>query len=367
MATTHWRKGYSVAQLYTQPDAGWSFHQLAHLLLGMKVGEDDVLESLTAKITFVGSLQRSLPPGEIRKVLFSEDMMETALLKETVRQKEKNNKAGSTNWLKSKKHTIECSYYNLTGLDGPLAEPFSDMMREDKYYGEGAMAAFINIFNNRIHALRYVIHAQTNYTLTNSKASESTIGEFLLALSGHYYSTQRSLHGQHDDTLLALSGHLANCRMTLSTVRKLFEIVLALPVVKMNSLIGRWLSVQSTDHSRLGKKNHRLGSEAALGKRVWDQQAVFELELGPMTRQRISELVPGGIFHYQLRDLLAWISERRVDCLITFICLPDSQVENNATLLSTQLGVTNRLGYGSALIARTQRVQRIRFLVATVC
>ncbi|MBJ7540006.1 type VI secretion system baseplate subunit TssG [Marinomonas transparens] len=365
MATTHWRKGYSVTQLYAQPDAGWSFHQLAHLLLGMEVEEEAVLDTLAQRVAFTGSLSRSLPPGEIRRVVLANDGLESEA-PENQAQPTKPAKIKSKYQGENNKHVVECAHYNLTGLDGPLAEPFSDMMREDEYYGEGAMAAFVDVFNNRIHALRYLVHAQTNYTLTNSRASENGIGEFLLALSGHYYATQRALHGQQDDTLLALSGQLANCRMTLPTIRQLFDTVLSLPVIAMNSLIGRWLTVQDSDHTRLGCANHRLGQEATLGKRIWDQQAMIELELGPIDSQRASELVPGGVCHHQLRDLLAWISERRVDCRVSLVCQPDDDAQKNATTLSSASGLSNRLGYGAALMAATQRVQPIRFLLEMV-
>jgi len=366
MASTHWRKGYSVAQLYTQPDAGWSFHQLANLLLGMKIEEDSVLETLSQRVEFTGSMSRSLPPGEVRQVILAEDESKLEVPKHQAVKSKSERRFQRKQPSKSHKHTVECAYYNLTGLDGPLAEPFWDMMREDEYYGKGAMAAFINLFNNRIHALRYLIHAQTNYTLTNSRASENSVGEFLLALSGHYHPAQRTLHGQQDDTLLALSGDLGNCRMSLPTIKKLFNTVLGLPVIAMNSLIGRWLNVQKSDLSLLGSANNQLGNEATLGKKVWDQQAVFELELGPINQQRVSELVPGGILHHKLRDLLAWISERRVDCLISLVCQPDNNLENNATALSAKQRPSNRLGYGAALMGQTKRVQRIRFLLEMV-
>lgn len=355
MATAHWRKGYSVTQLFAQPDANWSFHQLVRLLFSTENDNTEnsaVLDALEQRVEFVGSLSQNLPPGEIRQV----EMVDATTTSD--------HPAGMGN--KLNKHKVECAHYNLTGLDGPLAEPFLDMLREDKRYGKGAMDAFVNIFNNRIHALRYLIHAQTNYTLTNGPAQGSFIGEFLLALSGHYYQSQRTLHGLKDDTLLSLSGHLANCRMTFPTVRKLFDTVLSLPVLDMKSLIGRWLNVQQQDHTRLGNANHRLGSEVTLGKQVWDQQAAFELVLGPVNHQRLSELVPGGADHQQLRDLLSWISEKRCDCRVTLLVQPEGLAESNTTKLSGQLNLTNRLGYGAMLSSRAPQTGQIQFMLNLV-
>ncbi|GLX80377.1 hypothetical protein tinsulaeT_37170 [Thalassotalea insulae] len=345
MATAHWRTGYTVADLFSLPDADWSFHQLVRLLLGMGINDSAILESLQAKVDFKSTLSHSLPPGEIRNVIIAENTKDDGV---------------------SEKHRVECAHYNLTGIDGPLAEPFLDILRQDVRYGDGAMAAFMDLFNNRIHALRYFIHAETNLTLTNGDAANNFVGQFLLALSGHYYQEQRDFHGQLDDTLLSLSGHLANCRMSLPIVRKLFHTVLGLPVIKMNSIIGRWLTVQKSDHTVMGQSNCRLGQEATLGKRIWDQQAVFELVLGPMSLQRRSQLLPGGVEHHNLKDLIAWISESRCDCKVTLDCEPDAAPEKNATTLSCDLNLTNRLGYGAALKSDAPKSCQVSFMLDLV-
>lgn len=349
MATAHWRAGYSVAELYSQPDADWSFHQLVRLLLGSEIDDKSLLDVLENKVEFVGSLDLNLPPGEVRRVeVASDDSLSEHGLDR----------------FSSSKHKVECAHYNLTGLDGPLAEPFLDMLREDERIGNGAMFSFINIFNNRIHALRYIVHSVNNFTLTHDNAANNFVGQFLLSLSGHFYQEQRDFHGQKDGVLMALSGHLGNCRMSLPIVRKLFLTVMQLPVVEMKSLIGRWLNVQPEDHTRLGNVNHRLGDEATLGKKIWDQQAVIELVLGSVDMQRRSKLLPGGEEHQQLKDLIAWICERRCDCKVTLLCLPDP--EKNATQLSRQLNLTNRLGYGAALMGLTDELTKVSFMLNLV-
>lgn len=357
MATTHWRKGYSVEDLYTQADAGWSFHQLVHLLLGMHVSEEVLLETLTAKMYFTANKSPSLPAGEIRQVLPATKA--SAITNSKAKTEEKTRRQQS-------KAKVECAHYNLTGLDGPLAEPFFDMMYQDLRIGKGAMAAFIDLFNNRIHALRYLVHAYTNINYTNSGASENEIGKFLLALSGHYYPEQRQLCEMKDNDLLSLTGHLGNSRMTLPTIRKLFITVLDLPVISMKSLIGRWLSIEEQDYCLLGRSNQRLGSHAVLGKKVWDQQAAIELELGPVDPTRASELVPGGRLHHTLHNVLTWVSEKRVDCWISLICSPNPTLAQNATQLSYMANLTNRLGYGAALTSKKNTVKRIRFLLRLV-
>lgn len=350
MATTHWRKGYSVNQLFGEVGVTWSFHQLARLLIGAGVKEENILEEMERNIWFTGSLSRSLPPGEIRHI--------TPSSKRLASQSDEENTAD--------KHIVECTYYNIFGLDGPLVEPFSDMMNDDLYYGQGAMRAFINIFNNRIHALRYLIHAQTNYTLASGEASQSHIGKFLLGLSGHSLPQQHRLSGLNEGDLMPITGHLANCRINYPTVCQLMKTVLNLAVIEMQSLIGRWLGVQQEDHTHLGKRNHQLGKEAVLGKKIWDQQAAFGLVVGPVSHQRLSQLVPGGEDYPRLKQLISWLAEKRCDCLLTIVCQPEPNIEDNATFLGKENRVTSRLGYGAALRSDRPMPKRIRFMLNIV-
>ncbi|RBO81898.1 type VI secretion system baseplate subunit TssG [Marinomonas aquiplantarum] len=328
MATTHWRTGYSVNQLFTEPDANWSFHQLTRLLMGMNTGDEDWLEVLNDTIHFTSFHAQVLPAGEIRRVRLANPAAgkgPSTTSGHSLAKRQANPQA---------KHQVECTYYNLTGLDGPLADPFVDLLRQDLRYGKGALAAFIDIFNNRLQALRYLIHAENNTSLTTSLAEHTRVGKFMLALSGHDDVLARQRHHQDEASLISLAGSLANCRMSLPLIRKLFAIVLGIPLIALNCLLGRWLKVQDEDHTLLGQSNHRLSTEATLGTRIWDQQAAVELVLGPLALDRIQRLVPGGEDHQALRDLVSWISDKDCDFQITLMCLKDS-IEPKTTRLST--------------------------------
>ena len=339
MATTHWRTGHTVKDLYQDKDIAWSFYQLVRLLLPTKVSQDELLEQLDKSVEFSASLSQDFPAGDIRDIEFIDE----------------NNKSSI-----DRKATITCNYYNVAALGGPLPEPFVEMMRDDQSHGQGGMNGFINIFNNRIQALRYLVQAYTNNNLTSTVAAETSTGQLLLSLSGHLYKAQRQLHQQSDETYIGLAGDIANCRMNLPTIRKLLHQVLGVNLQAMNSLIGRWLPVEESDHTHLGTINHRLGKEATLGKKIWDQQAVFELVIGPLSTDRIQELVPNGQDHPKLRKLLEWITDIRCDCKITFTCDPNLV---QATTLSKHKNKTNILGYGSWLNGKVTGQQQVSYLL----
>ena len=339
MATAHWRTGHTVADLMGNPDADWGFHQLVRLLLPTDVTDDQLLAEIDRFIDFQASMAQDFPPGAIREVVPKDP-------------EQLNDKT-----------RVTCAGYNIAGLGGPLPAPFVDMMIDDLAFGQGAMNAFVNIFNNRIQALRYLIKALTDDTLASTLAAESRTGKFMLALSGHLSQAQRDLHGQSDDNLIGLAGDLANVRMSLPTVRKLFKVSMDLPLLKMNCLLGRWLNVQEADHTLLGQANNRLGGVATLGRKIWDQQAAFELEIGPISAERIQQLVPGGDEHQRLRQLIEWISDCRCDCKVTLICQQDT---GSAVKLEGRKNNSNSLGFGSWLTGQRAEQKRTSFMLYLV-
>ena len=323
MASAHWRTGYTVADLFTKIDADWSFYQLVRLLLPAREADERLLPLIHQYVDFIASSAQDFPPGEIREV-----------------------RQGEALGQKKAKTQIICTRYNIAGCGGPLPEAFVEMLQDDFADGKGAMSAFINLFNNRIQALRYLIRARTDHTLARAAAPKTEGGRFMLSLSGHLSVQQRELHQQGCDTLIGLAGDLANTRMTLPTMIKLFDINFNLPLMEMKCFQGRWLRVESSDHTLLGRTNHRLGEQATLGRSIWDQQAVFELVLGPMPASRINRLVPGGEEHQKLRHLVQWICDIRCDCKITLVC------EHNigcVAVLSKDKQPSNALGFGSWL------------------
>jgi type VI secretion system protein ImpH len=58
---------------------------------------------------------------------------------------------------------------------------------------------------------------------------------------------------------------------------------------------GVWETIEDTDVTRIGnhKGQHQiLGHGAAIGKRVWDPEASFEVRLGAMSRSQFMQFLP---------------------------------------------------------------------------
>jgi predicted component of type VI protein secretion system len=59
---------------------------------------------------------------------------------------------------------------------------------------------------------------------------------------------------------------------------------------------GRWIELEEEDWTRIGRtgRNRTLGQDVVLGRRAWDPQAAFEVELGPLSLAEYVRLLPTG-------------------------------------------------------------------------
>ncbi|MBX2807772.1 MAG: type VI secretion system baseplate subunit TssG [Cellvibrionaceae bacterium] len=298
MASAYWRTNHRVEHLFHQQQVGWDFSQLVRLLLlsysdQPLTDDQSLLETLANKIRFNSSLATDFPPGEVREI-----------------------KTRDSN------HAVDLSLVEglLSATHGPLPEPFIEWIRKEKNNGDGAMAAFLNLFNNRLMALRYLIHRSTRPNLIDTSAANSAYGFLLEALSGAIFN--RPVEAAD----LRLSGLLANNRLSLPVAKQLLRFSMGLNLSSVNCYQGGWLTVDQQDHSLLGNDSHcRLGKTAVLGKKVWDQQKSIEWVFAQLNWQQVKSLVPGGNRYREFSQLLNRITDCRCDSKVVLL-LKETQI-----------------------------------------
>ncbi|HVK94129.1 MAG TPA: type VI secretion system baseplate subunit TssG, partial [Noviherbaspirillum sp.] len=90
---------------------------------------------------------------------------------------------------------------------------------------------------------------------------------------------------------LGLAGLLANCRRSAPVVVQVLTLFLGAKVT-ITQLVGAWQNIERDDRIALGRRNHQLGRQSLLGRRVWDQQARVRLDVAPLDYAQFSLLLP---------------------------------------------------------------------------
>lgn len=207
------------------------------------------------------------------------------------------------------------NFLGLAGSDGPLPEPYVDLVRAGLLAREHAGADFLGMFQHRLLSFAWRAADAARCARPFGAPETGPLAPALRALTGapgeqagtpllaHLpaaVQARRSLHG-----LCVLLGRCFGMR------------------VDAREATGRWTELPSELASRPGRtgRNHRLGRGAVLGRRVWQPDGAVELDCGTLPAALFRALLPGGARHKDLAWLCAWYLGPDLDCRIRVSCL----------------------------------------------
>lgn len=264
-----------------------------HMPERLESGEQ-VLEDLGQHIRFRGYLGFEHPAGEIARVDSSSRPVQVYLHRNTV-----------------------------AGLLGPLPEPYFQWCYERMRAGDSAMAAFFDIFNHRINALRYWIRARREPGLAPLPPEQSLAGKLISAFGGGTDRRRQAVPDSPIDgrTLLGLAGLLIYGPRSLSLLARILRQLLNWRL-SLEGFRGGWLALEPQQRTALGRRNSTLsadgGNTAQLGGRVWDQHLGLRIQVQMQDPAECADYLPGGGRHSWLCQLLRLLTGFRYDLELCF-------------------------------------------------
>lgn len=280
-------------------------------------------------------------------------------------------------------HSVEISTANfcIASVIGPLPESFTEWVRELAAARYTAMSDFLDIFNQRANILRYQMKQALTMGLHQAPPEQTDMAHCMAALMG---LSQPQLAGQIPmpaRNWLGLSGLLANRRKQASTIVHMLSLALGAPV-RLTPFVGAWQDIEEQDRCLLGRRNHRLGRTSVAGRRVWDQQARFRLEIEVADYDALCRLLPPllqpaeqtGPSHFaMLEGLVRLLVDRLADCEMVLqvaaagVCsVPLAQPARRRDGSSWRLGQTAWLGRTGAVEEQAAPAShQVRYLIST--
>ena len=206
---------------------------------------------------------------------------------------------------------------------GPLPEPFLEWVRDQERVGGHAMAAFLDVFNQRVHVLRHELKLRSLRALDPALPAQTRYAAQLAALMGVALPEQQAQIPLPMRAWLGLSGLLVNSRKSAVVVAQVLTAYLGVEC-RLQTLVGRWRDIEDADRMALGRKQHALGQQSLLGRRTWDAHASARLYVGrmsyaaccallPMRTTRDRDVQPGNA-HRGLVAMIRMLLDRRYDC-----------------------------------------------------
>jgi type VI secretion system protein ImpH len=190
---------------------------------------------------------------------------------------------------------VSVSFLGLASGLGPLPRPLVEHIIERVGRKDTALRDFLDLFNHRLVSYHYRTREKHRPGLRIAPPDESQLAGPLFALMGMGEPALRSRLRVPDRALLAYAGTLSRPGRSAASLAGLLRHYFEVPV-EVRAFQGRWRSLEPDQWTRLGAggENRRLGLDAALGTRLWDQESTFELRLGPMGLDGFRRFLPGS-------------------------------------------------------------------------
>jgi len=217
--------------------------------------------------------------------------------------------------------TMFVNFMGVMGATGPLPLAFAEHILSHNRRRDSAALDFLDIFHHRLVSLAYRIHKRHHMGLGVTSPVGAHIAKYLYAfmglstpglmVNGDVSETRRDSLTQRDTnaetnaspdatgfafrTFLHYSGLLASEVRTMSGLEALLSNHFGV-TIEGTPLVGGYYSIEPEQRTRIGNsgQNRILGQSAIIGIRYWDQEACFELTIGPLNVADYIRFLPGG-------------------------------------------------------------------------
>lgn len=290
MAAHGWRSGRSVIEWLRAEPFRFDFYQALRHLESLRPDAVPVGEKSHPRaeaVVFKAQISQQFPAADIEGLTAPEEMRGPLVMNVT--------------------------FMGLAGALGPLPPAYSERIIERIRARDFTARDFLDIFNHRLISLMARLRRQVRPELSTRAPWQSPLARKLSALIGIETPGLQERLAIPDRSLLHHAGLLASVRRSQHGLVRLLSDFTGLPV-RVSPLQGGWLALDSTQISAIGVtgRNNRLGQDAMIGNRLWDQQAGITITIGPLGRAELDQCLPGGVAQPRLAALVGLYTRQEV-------------------------------------------------------
>ena len=227
---------------------------------------------------------------------------------------------------------MSVNFFGLTGPQGVLPLDYSLYAAGRERAGDHALKAFLGLFEHRFISLFYRAWAKahpaggtdpaTDGTAPDSDERREWLMAQLLSIVGMGTPGLQGRLPLSDESLLYYAGLLSLPSRPASALEQLVADYFDVPCV-VEQFVGAWYPLSRAAQTALGDEGGTLGGGAVAGDEVWDQQGRVRVRIGPLTRRRYDEFLPGGTSYDALRALTRFYGNDQFDFEIQLVLARD--------------------------------------------
>ncbi len=186
---------------------------------------------------------------------------------------------------------VVSAFMGLYGIDSPLPDPFHERLSTGAR-GTAPQRDFLDFFNHRFYAFFYRAWKKYRPELHYQRGGQDRHSKRFVSLAG--LGTPKAL----DDVpvepmdLAAQAATLGPRVRNANGLESLISTFLDDVEVEVIENVPRWVPIPS--RPELGDDDFALGTNAAVGEKIYDRSSKFRIRLGPMDVDLYEALLPGG-------------------------------------------------------------------------
>jgi type VI secretion system protein ImpH len=199
------------------------------------------------------------------------------------------------------------NFIGLTGPQGILPHPYTELVRERVAYKDTALWSFFDIFNHRITSLFYRAWEKYRFPIAYERAGEDAFTEYLFDLVGMGTPGLKGRMAVKDQALLLYAGLVAQKPHSAGAIASILRDYFRAPadVVQFQ---GQWFPLEPENVTKLGEANCQLGRTVVAGSSVFVSQSKFRVRMGPLRFSQFVGFLPVGPGWKPLTDLVRFLA-----------------------------------------------------------
>lgn len=205
------------------------------------------------------------------------------------------------------------TFFGLTGTQGILPLWYTEWMISRRAAKDDTLAAFFDLFNHRLISFFYRAWEKHRppvlYELaTIRRQRPDPFTQNLFDLIGMGTAGLRGRMQIQDESLLLYAGLIAQHPLAAASLRGILRDYFSIPV-EIEQCVGDWYELEDADRCYLAPVSERnqLGEAAFLGDRIWNQQGLFRIAIGPLEIGQFLEFLPDGSAMAKLVELTTYL------------------------------------------------------------
>jgi type VI secretion system protein ImpH len=221
------------------------------------------------------------------------------------------------------------NFLGLTGPQGVLPLDYSLYAVGRERAGDHAFKSFLGLFEHRIISLFYRAWAKSHPAAADGAPTDDAadarrewLTPQLLSIVGMGTPGLQDRLPLSDESLLFYSGLLSLPSRPATALEQLVADYFDVPCT-VEQFVGAWYPLSRSAQTALGDELGTLGGGAVAGDEVWDQQGRVRVRIGPLSRRRYDEFLPGGESYEPLRALTRFFGNDQFDFEIQLVLARD--------------------------------------------